>query len=133
MATWVPDDGAGGSGTWQLVAAPSIATHNSTYSHSRRHLLRAGPPRCYVHPLDAAELGLVEGARVRLSNEQGSLSLPASFSEDLARRMVRVDGMPRAADVPEGIGINGLVPGAISDLGEGSVLYSTRVEIEIAG
>jgi anaerobic selenocysteine-containing dehydrogenase len=133
MATWIPDDGASGAGTWQLVAAPSIAMHNSTYSHSRRHLLRAGPPRCFVHPLDAAELGLTEGARVRLTNEQGSISLPASFSADLSRRMVRIDGMPRAVDVPEGQGINSLVPSAISDLGEGSVLYSTRVEIEIAG
>ncbi len=69
---------------------------------------------------------------MRISNEQGSLTLPASFSEDIARRMVRVDGLPRAADIPEGIGINALVPSAISDLGEGSVLYSTRVEVTVA-
>ena len=69
---------------------------------------------------------------MRLSNEQGTLTLPLALCADLSRGMVRVDGMPRGADVPEGVGINGLVPSAVSDLGEGSVLYSTRVDVEVA-
>ncbi len=132
MASWSSDDGAGGRGAWQLVAAPSIAMHNSTYSHSARHVARAGPPRCHVHPDDAVELGASEGEPLRLSNEQGSLTLPLALCADLARGMIRVDGMLRGADVPEGVGINALVPSAVSDLGEGSVLYSTRVDVEVA-
>jgi len=130
LATYVPDDGAGGRGRFQLVCAPSVATHNSTFSHSARHVARMGRPRCFVHPGDARELGVVAGGRVRLSNEQGRVTLAAELSSDVPRGVLRVDGMPRAADVPEGVGINALVPGEAADLGGGNVLYSTRVDLE---
>ena len=41
----------------------------------------------------------------------------------------RVDGLPRALDLPEKTGINSLVAGALSDLGEGNILYSTKINI----
>ena len=128
MATYVPDDYAGGQGEWILISAPSIATHNSTYSYSTRHAARAGKPRVFLHPDDAARLGVAAGQQLRLSNEQGALTAPVEPTADMPRGLLRIDGLPRAQDVPEGIGVNALVPGAISDLGESNVLYSTRVD-----
>jgi len=46
---------------------------------------------------------------------------------------IRVDGVLSGRDVPEGVGINALVPPALSDLGDGNVLYSTRVDAWISG
>jgi anaerobic selenocysteine-containing dehydrogenase len=133
MATYVEDDGAGDRGRFVLVPAPSIATHNSTYAHSPRHVKKAGPPRLFVNPDDAREIGLAEGAKARISNARGALTMPAVLSAEMPRGLVRVDGMPRARDLPEKVGINALVSGATSDLGDGNVLYSTRVDVAPAG
>lgn len=129
LATWVPDDGAGGRGRFWLVCAPSIHTHNSTFSHSPRHLKRRGLARVWLHPTDASTLGLSEGELAVLSNEQGSLSLPVGLDARLPTGLVRVDGLPRASDTPERLGINALVPGTVTDLGDGNSLYSTRVNV----
>jgi anaerobic selenocysteine-containing dehydrogenase len=129
MASYVPDDASGTAGEFWLVCAPSVHTHNSTYSHSARHLRRRGAVPAHLHPDDAARLGLVEGARVRLSNRLGSITLHAALTTDVPRGLVRVDGLPRALDVPERVGINSLVPGEVSDLGDSNTLYSVRVEV----
>lgn len=130
LASWVEDHDPRERGALWLVCAPSRYTHNSTFSHSPRHLALNGKPRVFVHPEDAAARGLVEGARVRLRNGRGALSLTLACTTDMPRGLARVDGMPRAADVPEGLGINALVAPDVSDLGDGNVLYSTRVDLE---
>jgi len=132
MATYVEDDGAGDRGRFRLVAAPSIDTHNSTFMHSARHVKKAGPPIVHVNPADARELGLAEGAKARLSNARGALTMPVAYSLDMPRGLVRVDGMPRAKDLPENVGLNALSSGMTSDLGSGNVLYSTRVDVVAA-
>jgi anaerobic selenocysteine-containing dehydrogenase len=128
MATWQPDV-VGESGAFWLVAAPSVHTHNSTFHHGPRHVKRAGKPRCCVHPADLRELGLAPGALLTLQNRRGRISLQADEDDSLPRGRVRVDGLPRAADVPEGVGINALVSSDLSDMGDGNVLYSTRVDL----
>jgi anaerobic selenocysteine-containing dehydrogenase len=128
MATWQPED-RGEAGAFWLVAAPSVHTHNSTFHHGPRHLKRAGPPRCFVHPADLRALGITPGALLTLENRRARVSLLAAEDAALPRGRVRVDGLPRAADVPEGVGINALVSSDLSDMGDGNVLYSTRVDV----
>lgn len=133
FACYVPDSEAG-SGTadrerFHLIAAPSRATHNSTFSHSPRHLARRGDVLCHVHPADARELGLGPGARVRLENRFGALTLAVGLDDGLPPGAVRVDGLPRAVDVPEGHGINALVGPAMSAQAFANTLYSTRVDV----
>jgi len=132
MATYVPDDGAGESGAFQLIPAPSVATHNSTFLYSGRHLAKAGKPVCHVNPADLERLKAVEGTRLVLSNAQGKITLPASSDENVPPGCIRVDGVLSGRDVPEGVGINALVNPALSDLGDGNVLYSTRVDASIS-
>jgi len=129
MATYVEDDGAGDRGAFSLVGAPSVETHNSTFSHSARHLKKAGPPRVFVNPADAERIGLATGGRARVSNARGALTLLVEVSDTMPEGLVRVDGMPRAADIPEKIGLNALTSGATSDLGDGNVMFSARVDL----
>ncbi len=132
LASAIDDDGCGELHLpYWLVCAPSRATHNSTFSHSARHIVRAGAPRAHVARADAARLGLASGGRVRLSNSRASLTLPVQPSDDVPVGMVRVDGLPRASDIPEKMGINALVAGDVSDLGGGNSLYSTRIALEV--
>ncbi len=129
MATFVPDDWCGDVGEFVLLSTPSVNTHNSTYSHSARHLRKDGPARVFMHPRDAEVLGVAAGERVTLSNPRASLTFPIELCPDTPRHAVRVNGLPRRSQIPEGLGINALVSGATSDLGDGNVLYSTRVSV----
>ena len=129
LATYVPDDGAGGRGGFWLVCAPSVHTHNSTFSHSPRHMKRRGVARVWLNPSDASALGLSDGELAVLSNEQASLSLPVGLDARMPAGLVRVDGLPKSSDTPERVGINALVPGSVTDLGDGNSLYSTRVDV----
>lgn len=129
LATWIPERPTGGDGAFSLVCAASVHTHNSTYSHSRRHLERQGRPHCHLNPEDARELGLAAGDPALLSNEVGRLTFPVRLAPEMPRGLVRVDGMPRSADTPEGIGINALNDGTVADLGGGATYFSTRVDV----
>ncbi len=129
MATYVEDRTERESGAFWLIAAPSRYTHNSTFSHSARHVALNGVARVFMHPDDARERGFVEGERITLSNRNGALSLVLALSTDLPRGSLRVDGLPRAVDAPERVGVNALVSSDVSDLGAGNVLYSTRVDV----
>ena len=131
MATWVPDDACGDRRRFWLVAAPSVHTHNATYSHSARHIAKAGKPRVHLNPDDLQDLQAVEGSRLRLANATGAISLPAVSDSSMPRGMVRVDGLPRACDVAESQGINALVSGQVSDMGGGNVQYSTMVDLTV--
>jgi len=129
------EDSEAGTGSparepYQLLLAPSYATHNSTYLHSSRHVARMGAPTAWLHPDDARVEGLAPGARVRLVNEHGALTLGVDVTEDLPRHTVRIDGFVDVDAVPEAVGASALVAPALSDLGAGSCVYSARVRLE---
>lgn len=129
VATWIEDDGCGGTGRFWLVSAPSVATHNSTYAAVERHRRRAGAACCRLNPEDARELGLASGMRARLANEQGALTLTVACSEDLPRGLVQIDGFPDPSAIPEGFSSNALTSSALADLADGNVQYSARVDV----
>jgi anaerobic selenocysteine-containing dehydrogenase len=108
-----------------------VHTHNATYSHSARHIAKAGKPRVHLNPDDLQDLQAVEGSLLRLANATGAISLPAVSDSSMPRGMVRVDGLPRACDMAESQGINALVSGQVSDMGGGNVQYSTMVDLTV--
>lgn len=132
IAGYVPDDASGDTGSFWLVTAPSRATHNSTFTHSGRHLARAGRPHAHLNPADAARLGLQAGDLVRVASPRDRITLPAQPTADVPPGVVVVHGLPRSSDTPEGIGVNALASSELSDMGAGNVHYSTRVELEPA-
>ncbi len=132
VARWTPDDAGGDGGAFWLVTAPSRATHNSTFSHSGRHLARAGRPHLYLNPADATRLGIQAGDAVRVTSPRDRITLPARPTADVPPGVVVVHGLPRSADTPEGIGVNALASSELSDMGAGNVHYSTRVDLEPA-
>ncbi len=131
MAEYVPDTGCGGAHAYWFWPTPSVATHNSTYLHSKRHLARMGPPQVRLSPQLADRLGIEEGTWLRIFNDVGSLSLPATLDEGLPADALCVSGFLDESLVPGGHNVNHLVASDRSDLGEGSCLYSTRVSVEV--
>lgn len=82
-----------------------------------------------MNPADADELGVGAGDAVRLLNARGSLTLELEIDADVPREMVRVDGLFRACDTTEGVGLNALTVSDPGDLGRGNTYYSTRVDV----
>lgn len=132
MASHVADDASGDSGAFWLICAPSVHTHNSTFSHSARHLRRRGAHAVAMNAGDAQRLGLSDGERVTLFNRRAALSFTLATGADMPSGTLRIDGLPRAQDVPEKIGVNALVSAEVSDLGNSNTLYSTRVDVRRA-
>jgi anaerobic selenocysteine-containing dehydrogenase len=81
-----------------LVGRRDLRSNNS-WMHNLP-LLVSGPERCtaWVHPDDAARLGLETGEPVRVSSRAGSVELPAELTEDV---------MPGVVSIPHGWGHGG--------------------------
>lgn len=130
LPRFTPEDGGGTTGAFQLHCTPSVATHNTTFSASARHRARAGEASAFLAPSDLTDLGLEDGGRVLLRNAQASLTLRAVADPRTPAGMVRVEGFPLEASIPEALGINALVPPSHADAGRGSVTGSARVDLQ---
>ncbi|NCY15966.1 MAG: molybdopterin dinucleotide-binding protein, partial [Actinobacteria bacterium] len=71
-----------------LVSRRHIRSKN-TWMHNVKVLVK-GKDRCtlLVHPDDAAELGLTDGADARVSSEAGSIEVPVEISDEMMRGVV---------------------------------------------
>ena len=78
-----------------LVGRRDLRSNNS-WMHNLP-LLVSGPERCtaWVHPDDAARLGLADGEPVRVSSRTGAIELPAQVTDDV---------MPGVVSIPHGWG-----------------------------
>ncbi len=71
-----------------LVSRRHLRSKNS-WMHNVKVLVK-GKDRCtlLVHPDDAAQLGLVDGGRARVSSEAGSIEVPVEVSDEMMRGVV---------------------------------------------
>ena len=129
VATYTPDDGCKLQGRYWFHPTPSTATHNSTFTRSERHLARSEPARLRISEADAESESIQAGERVRVENAQGALTLEVEVSSDLPSGMVSVVGFPDPRSTPEGLSSNALTSSLVSDMGDGNVQYSARVDL----
>lgn len=86
---------AGHGGDMLLIGRRHVRSNNSWMHNS--HRLVKGKPRCtaMLHPDDAARLGVVEGANVRVASRVGAIELPVEITDHI---------MPGVVSVPHGFG-----------------------------
>jgi anaerobic selenocysteine-containing dehydrogenase len=112
---------------FRLVAAPARNFLNTTFTEtpsSRRHEAR---PCVLVHPQVCRELGIGDGALVRLGNAQASLLLHAKAFDGLQPGTLVVESQwPNDAFV-EGVGVNALVGAEPGLPGAGAAYHDTAV------
>ncbi len=103
---------------------------NSTFANLEGHrkMEARTAQKLEMHPVDAESRGIVEGDRVRLFNDRGSLTLTAMVNSSLPAGVVaaRLDW---AKLHPEGNNVNALTSERLTDLGGGPTFYSTLVEV----
>ena len=71
-----------------LVGRRHLRSNNS-WMHNIRVLVK-GKPRCtlHIHPDDAARLGVIDGAPVRVTSRVGSVVAPAEITDGIRPRVV---------------------------------------------
>ena len=64
---------------------------NNSWMHNL-HALVKGPDRClaWIHPADAAELGVGEGDRIRIRSRVGEIEIAVQLNDAMARKVVSV-------------------------------------------
>jgi len=72
----------GREGELRLITKRAVTTHNS-WMHNHEAFVRAGTNHLYVHPADAARLGLEEGALADVSSAVATVRLPVKLLADL--------------------------------------------------
>jgi anaerobic selenocysteine-containing dehydrogenase len=82
-----------------------------------------------IHPTDALDRGIVEGAPVRIFNGRGAFIAAATIT-DRVRPGVVASPKGRWPGLAGGTNVNATVDERDSDLGGGAVFHDNRVEIE---
>jgi anaerobic selenocysteine-containing dehydrogenase len=104
---------------------------NSTFANGRRQHAAQPEPFVVIHPDDAAQRGIVDGAAVRVGNERGSFTCRAVVSDD-ARAGVPVAPMGWwNRDYAGGRSPQATTPQRLTTLREAPTFNDNRVEIEL--
>jgi anaerobic selenocysteine-containing dehydrogenase len=105
---------------------------NSSYSHLPKHGVYEGGPFVEMSEFDAEERGVVEGAVVRVFNDQGELTLPVRVTARLTAGVVAVPFGWWDHDFAGGAGpvaANDLTSDAPTDCGGGVAYHDTLVRV----
>jgi anaerobic selenocysteine-containing dehydrogenase len=102
---------------------------NSSHANQPRLERAAGKPRLRIHPVDAAKRGIADGDPVRVFNQRGSVTLGAVLTDEVQPNIVIFLHGWWASRIG-GSSANALTPDTLADLGGGSTLHDTWVEVE---
>jgi len=133
---------AGGSGDdrLRLVGRRHLRSNNS-WMHNVSALVKKNPCTLYVHPQDAASLGLADGTRVRIQSDAGAIeaaiemtelvmpgvvSLPHGWGHDMKGVQMHV------ARANPGVNTNRITPAAFDRLSGTAVLNGIPVTVSPA-
>lgn len=93
---------------FRLVTAPARNYLNSTFSETPTSQAKEGAPAAMIHPGDLANLGIADGASIKMGNERGEIFLLAKSYDGVQQGVVIVEAIPRNANFAGGEGINTL-------------------------
>lgn len=125
----------------KLIGRRHLRTNNSWLANSRR--LIKGPDRCTVmiHPTDAEQRGIADGATVKVRSSAGEISLSAEVTEDMMPGTVSIPhgwghALPGVAMVnalgKPGVSVNDITLNEVDPLSGNAALSGIAVEVEAA-
>ena len=117
---------------FRLITAPARNFLNSSFTETPTSRQREGRPSVLLHPKDAARLGIDDGARVRLANGRGDVTLHAELFDGLQPGVLVVESIWPNDAFEGGIGINALT-GAdpVKPIG-GAAFHDNAVSLHLA-
>lgn len=127
LPDWFPP--YGGKGEFCLVTAPSLYSLNSTFNEAAELVAKKSPMSLIMNPLDAERLTLTEGQRIVAYNELGEVLFVLKLSDKAPCGVVVVDGVSWLRDAPGQRTINALTSQRLTDRGNGSTFYDTKIDV----
>lgn len=118
---------------FRMVTAPARNYLNTSFTETPTSRKREGRPTVMLHPEAAAELGIAEGDRVRIGNDQGSVVLHATLFDGVQPGTVIVESVWPNAAFEEGMGINLLTSADSPPPMGGAVFHDTAVWVRTEG
>jgi anaerobic selenocysteine-containing dehydrogenase len=112
----------------RLLTAPGYFQAHTAFSGVGFLRNREGKPFCILHPKDAAQRGLKDGASVRLFNDRGEIGLVLRVSDEVQPGVVLVPGQRPTGETVAGT-INMLCSDRYTDMGEGATYQSTYLDV----
>lgn len=122
----------GGPGRYWLMTAPAIHGLNSSFAE-RPDLIdcrTGGRMTLAMNPAAAAEEGLREGQLVQAVNEQGAVDFYLHVTEKVPAGVVVAEGVWWQEQAPGNRTVNALTSQHLTDGGEGSTFYDTKVDVK---
>ncbi|MCG8693634.1 MAG: molybdopterin oxidoreductase family protein [Minwuiales bacterium] len=117
---------------FRLATSPARNYLNSSFTETPTSIKREERPKAKIHPLDAADLGIVDGAKVRLGNDRGTVLLHAELFGGLRRGVVIVESIWPNHAFEEGIGINALTGADPAAPVGGACYHDSRIWVKAA-
>lgn len=116
----------------RLLTPPAHHFLNTTYGELEKIIsLEGGEPHAMIHPDDAREYTVLDGALITIESRQGRIIRKARITEAATRGTVIVEGTWWGTRAPDRLGINVLTSERLTDMGGGSTFHNTPVRIEI--
>lgn len=112
---------------FRLVAAPARTFLNTSFTETPGSQKREERPTVMIHPETAASLGVGDGDRLRIGNDQGSLVITVEVFDGLQPDVVVVESVWPNAAFEEGQGINLLISADPGPPAGGAVFHDTAV------
>ena len=117
---------------FRLATSPARSYLNSSFSETPGSIKREGRPELIVHPADAAQLDIADGARVEIGNPRGEIVLHAKVSQSARRGVVIAEGIWPNSAHERGEGINILVGADQPAPYGGMAVHDTKVWLRAA-
>lgn len=92
----------------RLVTAPARSFLNSSFNETDGSRKKEGRPEVWLRPQDAETFGIADGAKVKMGNARGAVTLHARFVETVAPGTVISEGIWPNEAFEDGRGINTL-------------------------
>ncbi|MGE7119506.1 molybdopterin oxidoreductase family protein [Peribacillus sp. NPDC046944] len=114
-----------------FIPAPNHNFLNSTFSNNEKHISMEKEPKLHMNTEDAVKRGITDGDMVRIWNARGECVLKAVIGENVLAGVLVSQGIwPNTPGRKQHI--NALTPDRLSDMGNGAVFFSGRVDVEKA-
>ena len=112
----------------RLLTAPGYFQAHTAFSGVKFLREREGQPFCILHPTDANQRCLADGADVRLFNDRGEVGLKLKVSDEVQPGVVLVPGQRPSSESLGGT-VNMLCSDRYTDIGEGATYQSTFLDV----
>lgn len=115
---------------FRLATSPARGYLNTSFTETPTSRRREGAPAALIHPLDLIELGIEDGAAIRMGNNCGEIILNAKAFDGLRRGVVIVESIAPNHAFRGGEGINTLTGATqVAPIG-GAAFHDNRVWIK---